>query len=140
MYEINDWVILVGCVMDTWHIRKKHSFQVAKVIEVGQYDMIVKPHGLYSNTPRIVSKNSCRKIPVNDIDVTNQLHPPKIGDLVMYYHERYDGEVTKHVGHLLEIKYSPGMPIEGLMLTPDGEQWLKLDNILVLSVEQRNNS
>lgn len=135
MYDIGDWVILIGCTVGKKNQRKKFNFEVANVIEVGAEDLIVRTLG-YAASSKIVSKNSCRKIPVDNINVTSSIKKPKIGDLIMYFHEKYDSSIEKYVGHIIEIKYSPGKLPEGLIVTPDGEKWLDFKHILVLSVEQ----
>ena len=134
MYEINDWVVIVGCVINDLGRRSSVNFTVAKIIEVGIDDLIVKPNRSFSCLPLFVSKNSCRKIPVDDIDVTNDLRKPQIGDLVLYYHAKWSGETERTVGYVLEMKYDPGRPREALVLTDGENKWLEYNKLLVLEL------
>tara|TARA_B100001250_G_scaffold328380_1_gene292851 strand:- start:297 stop:716 length:420 start_codon:yes stop_codon:yes gene_type:complete len=134
MYEKNDWIIIVGCTINENKDRKKPQFTVAKVLFVGQDDLIVKPERSFSNSALFVSKKSCRKIPVQDIDVTNILRGATIGDLVLFYHEKWNGEVESALGYLLEIKYNPGSCTEGLLLTDGEQKWYDFNKLLVLDL------
>lgn len=136
MYEVNDWVIIVGCVINNVGYRSSVNFTVAQVVEVGVDDLIVKPNRSFSNLPLFVSKNACRKIPVNDVDVTNVLRKPKIGDLVLYYHAKWSGETERIVGYVLEFKFDPGRAQEALVLSDGENKWLEYNKLLVLEVPE----
>jgi hypothetical protein len=107
MFAKNDHVVVVGSTLNKDNSKTDFKFEIAKVIEVAKYELIVSPTstGAWRRDYR-VSKKNCHKINLADVK-THSMHPsPKIGDLVLYYSIGYD-KVEKQVGILMHIIDNP---------------------------------
>ena len=140
MYSIGDLVVIVGCTIDGSKQRRKIQLTIAKILEIGRDDLIVKPMRSYGDRSMFISKNACKQIPLNDTDVENQLRKPQIGDLVLYYYQKWSEEVERCVGYILEIKYEPGHTPRALIMSDGENKWYDYSRLLVLDIEDLDNN
>jgi hypothetical protein len=130
MYRINDLVVVVGSIVTATQTKK--TAKLAKVVEVGLFDLVLEASSGYWKSHFIASKEVC--IPIK----TDWLHAPQsppaeIGDLVLYYKKGLTDEaIEKFVGHLYEIQYEPGKPPTGKINANDGMKEFPLKDLVII--------
>ena len=130
MYKKNDLVAVVGSVVSA--TKTKKTARLARVIEVGLYDLILEDTSGYWKSHFIVSKDSCILIRKEWLHAP-QSPAPEIGDLVMYYKKSPVGdEIEKEVGHLYEIEYNPGNQPIGKINLAGGLKGFPMKDLLVI--------
>jgi hypothetical protein len=141
MWNKGDWVIVIDRTFGKQMVMKDVIFKVAQIVEIGLDDLFVKPKKVRSvwtsDDPYFVPKSMCQQIPIQNMDVYETTRKPNVGDLVFFYSKKYTGEETQAVCHVLEIKSRSGSRPEALITVKEQHEWVNVDNLLVLSV---NNS
>jgi len=138
MWKKDDWVVVIGGTFDKSDGLKGVSFTIARILEIGLDDLLVKPNQKQHWEKRafFVPKSRCKYIPIDLPDVYESIRRPQIGDLVLYYYNSYSGKLTKEVAHVLELKHGTADAVEALITVSDKHQWVSVDNLLVLDVNK----
>ena len=133
MWQKGEWVVVIGGTFDRYGKLKEPSFTIASILEIGLEDLLVDPKDRHSR-PKFVSKKSCQRIPVNNIEVYEQIRKPHVGDLVYYYKKDWNRNVVKSVSHVLELRREIGEEVYALINVEEKQIWVNLENLLVLDV------
>ena len=62
MFEINDYVVVVGATLSQKGSRSNYKFEVCRILEVAKYEIIVDPLAGSYRRPYRVQKSNCTKI------------------------------------------------------------------------------
>ena len=128
MFSKGDIVAVCGAVITDTKIKK--SLKLATVLEVGLYDLIVEGASGYFKDHFCVSKARCTKIELTWSEAESPR--PSIGDLVMYYEKKYDGNIEKEIGHLYEIEHPPGKDSIATISHGKEMKTLPMKNLIIL--------
>jgi len=134
MWSKGDWVVVVGGTFNKSGKIQDVSFQVASIVEIGLDDLLVKPKDSYDASLKFVPKKTCRKIPVDNIQVYEGLRKPQCGDLVYFYEKNWNKKETIAVSHVWELRNDPGRGVSALITIADKQDWVSIKNLLVLDV------
>ena len=133
MWTKGEWVVVIGGTFDRDGTIKDISFTIAQIIQVGLDDLLVKPKDHFSRL-KFVPKKTCRRVPVNDVKVYDDLRKPQCGDLVYYYYKDWNKKQTTAVSHVLELRKDTGTGVCALIVIEDKQVWVPIENLLVLDV------
>ena len=133
MWNKDEWVVVIGGTFGRDGMIKEVSFTIAQIVEIGLDDLLVKPKDHYARL-KFVPKKTCRRIPVSDVKVYDQLRKPQCGDLVYYYHKDWNKKEIKSVSHVLELRKDTGTGVCALILVGEKQVWVPIENLLVLDV------
>ena len=133
MWNKGEWVVVIGGTFNKEGAIKDVSFTIAKIIEVGLDDLLVKPKDHYARL-KFVSKRTCRRIPVSDVKVYDGLRKPQCGDLVYYYHKDWNKKEVTAVSHVIELRKDTGQSVSALILVENEQVWASIEDLLVLDV------
>ena len=103
MWNKGEWVVVIGGTFDRDGIIKDVSFTIARIVEIGLDDLLVKPKDQYSRM-KFVPKKTCRRIPVNNVKVYDEIRRPECGDLVYYYHKDWNKKEIPQTMLVLTLK------------------------------------
>ena len=137
MWNKDEWVVVIGGTFDRSGAIKDVSFTIAQIVEIGLDDLLVKPKDHYARL-KFVPKKTCRRIPVSDVKVYDQVRRPECGDLVYYYCKDWNKKETTSVSHVLELRRDAGAGVSALILVGDKQIWAPVENLLVLDVNNAN--
>ena len=133
MWNKGEWVVVIGGTFNRDGVIKDISFTIARIVEIGLDDLLVKPKEQYSRM-KFVPKKTCRRIPVNNVKVYDEIRKPECGDLVYYYHKDWNKREVTSVSHVLELRKDPGSGVCALIQIEDKQIWAPIENLLVLDV------
>ena len=133
MWNKGEWVVVIGGTFNKEGAIKDVSFTIAKIIEVGLDDLLVKPKDHYSKL-KFVPKKTCKRIPVDNVQVYDQIRKPECGDLVYYYRKDWSKPEVTAVSHVLELRKDTGSGVYALIQVEDKQLFVPIENLLVLDV------
>ena len=134
MWKKGDWVVVIGGTFGKSRKLQEVTFQIASIVEIGLDDLLVKPKERYSASLKFVPKRTCRKIPVENIEVYEELRKPECGDLVYFYEKNWNKKETTAVSHVWELRNDPGSGVCALITVENKNIWVPIGNLLVLDV------
>ena len=133
MWNKGEWVVVIGGTFNKEGAIKDVSFTIAKIIEVGLDDLLVKTKDHYSKL-KFVPKKTCKRIPVDNVQVYDQIRKPECGDLVYYYRKDWSKPEVTAVSHVLELRKDTGSGVYALIQVEDKQLFVPIENLLVLDV------
>ena len=128
----NDIIVVSGTTTSKDGIISRHTI-LATVVEVGKYDLFAKEINSVITSSAVfrVSKKRCVKVRNAEIQPTEKIINPKIGDLVLCYYESYQKTVLTK-GILTEIIDKPGRPSQAKIIQGSKSEVVPLDSLIVL--------
>ena len=135
MFKEGQYVVVTGSTLSAENKKSAYRFELAKVIEVAKYELVVTSLNATYQRPYRTPKASCFILDVGQIQTHVKIRKPKIGDFVMYYNIGYD-KITKKMGILMGIVDNPGSRIQGKILCNNQYEDVPFDDIMIL--EEKN--
>ena len=140
MWNKGDWVVVISGTFDKSKDFKDVSFSICRILEEGLDDLLVQPQqkSHWEKKSFFVPKSRCKYIPIDLPDIYEDVRKPRIGDLVFYYRHSYSGKVEQTVSHVWELRHGAGECPDALITINEKNQWVSIENLLVLSVNNDN--
>ena len=129
-FKKSDVVLVCGATINETGIKSIHR-GLAKVVEVGKYDMFVHtlPKGEYTKPYRI-PLTRCQIIDLHEKNLLDTLTEPEIGDLVVSITHHF-GKVQHQVGTIKEIVNKPG-DLKHAVLTHSTQEFKVAFNTIIV--------
>ena len=136
MFSKNDIVVILGSTKKD-DCYSNFTFNLATVVAVGKYDLVVKNFsGLYKSD-FVVSKSACQKIEFGKLKTHCTKKEPKINDLVLYTKRKYKSYKEDDLlfignGILIEIEDKPGESLMCKILNDKETITVPIKDVVVL--------
>ena len=131
MFKKGQYVVVAGSTLTAENKTSEYHFELAKVLEVAKFELIVAPLKSTFGRPYRAKKVSCFPLSVTQVETHAVVRKPKIGDFVMYYNVGYD-KITKKMGLLMGIVERPGSRTQGKLLCGNKYEDVPFEDLLIL--------
>lgn len=129
MWEREDRVLVFSGLIDS--SGTKTDVQIGTIVEVGEYELLIKFANRSWDGPRRISKERCMPI-LRNFHIPDPSPHPEVGDLILVANSTYRSDQEKKiVGTVQSIVYSTTEPFVEIM--SDGEmKKIPLSNCFIL--------